>query len=86
LCVKMANMKVASIRQMQHNLAEVLAWVEGGQEVQVFRRKKLVARLLPPNPEQVASPDFLTRARDIWGKKPSGKRLSAIVSEARGKH
>jgi antitoxin (DNA-binding transcriptional repressor) of toxin-antitoxin stability system len=79
-------MKVASVRQMQHNLAEVLSWVAEGQEVQVFRRKKLVARLLPPNPEQAASPDFLSRARDVWGKKPGGKRLSTIVSEARGQY
>jgi antitoxin (DNA-binding transcriptional repressor) of toxin-antitoxin stability system len=78
-------MKVASVRQIQHNLAEVLSWVQQGQEVHVFRRKKLVARLLPPDPEPTASPDFLARARGIWGKAPRGKALSALVSEARGK-
>jgi antitoxin (DNA-binding transcriptional repressor) of toxin-antitoxin stability system len=79
-------MKVATVRQIQHNLAEVLAWVADGQEVQVFRRKRLVARLLPPGPEAAKSPDFLARARGIWGKKPRGKALSALVSEARGKY
>lgn len=82
----MANMKTASVRQVQHHLAEVLSWVEAGQEVQVFRRKKLVARFLPPDPEPVKSPDFLARARGIWGNKPRGKRLSLIASEARGKY
>jgi antitoxin (DNA-binding transcriptional repressor) of toxin-antitoxin stability system len=78
-------MKTASVRQIQHHLTEVLSWVEQGQEVLVFRRKQLVARLLPPIPESVESPDFLARARSIWGKQPRGARLSEIVSEARGK-
>jgi antitoxin (DNA-binding transcriptional repressor) of toxin-antitoxin stability system len=82
----MANMKVATVRQIQHNLAEVLTWVADGQEVQVFRRKKLVARLLPPGPDVAKSPDFLGRAHGIWGKKPRGKALSALVSAGRGKY
>jgi antitoxin (DNA-binding transcriptional repressor) of toxin-antitoxin stability system len=28
-------MKTATIREMQHNLSEVLSWVERGEEVQV---------------------------------------------------
>jgi antitoxin (DNA-binding transcriptional repressor) of toxin-antitoxin stability system len=82
----MANVKVATVRQIQHNLAEVLAWVADGQEVQVFRRKKLVARLLPPGPEATKSPDFLARAHGIWGRKPRGKALSQLASDARGKY
>ena len=29
-------------------------------------------------------PDFLGRARAVWGEKPQGAALSAISSEARG--
>lgn len=81
----MANMKTASVREIQHNLAAVLAWVESGQEVLVLRRKKVVARLVPAEPVAVESPDFIARSRDIWGDKPKGKPLSEILSEARGK-
>ena len=84
MCVKMSNMKTASVREVQHNLAEVLSWVARGQEVLVLRRKKIVARLLPPEPIAARSPDFMARAEGIWGKKPKGKPLSEIVSEARG--
>lgn len=83
MCVNLSNMKTASVREMQHGLAKVLSWVEEGQEVLVYRRKKLVARLLPPTPEPAASPDFVARAAGIWGKRPRGKRLSALVSEGR---
>lgn len=83
-CVKVSNMKTASIREVQHNLSEVLSWVERGEQVLVFRRKKVVARLLPPAPESIESPDFVARAEKVWGKRPRGKRLSEIVSQARG--
>lgn len=29
-------------------------------------------------------PDFLARAKAIWGEQPSGKLLSTVVAEARG--
>ncbi len=76
-------MKRATIRQVQHNLSEVLSWVEGGEEVQVLRRNKVVARLLPPGPEASPSPDFVARARAVWGDKAQGTTLSAILSESR---
>ncbi|MEO6788833.1 MAG: hypothetical protein ABI318_22150 [Chthoniobacteraceae bacterium] len=31
-----------------------------------------------------SEPDFLSRAKAIWGEAPAGKPLSALVSEARG--
>jgi antitoxin (DNA-binding transcriptional repressor) of toxin-antitoxin stability system len=77
-------MKTATIRKVQHNLTEVLSWVERGEEVRVLRRKRVVARLMPPQPEPPHGPDFLARAKAIWGATPRGSRLSEIVSESRG--
>jgi antitoxin (DNA-binding transcriptional repressor) of toxin-antitoxin stability system len=80
----MYYMKTATVRQVQHHLGEVLSWVERGEEVRVVRRKKVVARLLPPDPQPTEAPDFVGRARDVWGAKPRGARLSKIVSGSRG--
>ena len=80
----MLDVKTATIRKVQHNLAEVLSWVERGEEVSVLRRNKVVARLVPPTPKAPQSPDFLTRAKTIWGAKPKGTRPSEILSESRG--
>ena len=80
----MLHMKTATVRQVQHNLSEVLSWVEQGEEVRVLRRKQVVARLLPPEPIVATSPDFLARAKAVWGEKPRGARLSKLVSEGRG--
>ena len=80
----MLDVKTATIRKVQHNLAEVLSWVERGEEVRVLRRNKVVAKLVPPTPGVPRSPDFVMRARMIWGTKPKGVRPSALVSESRG--
>jgi antitoxin (DNA-binding transcriptional repressor) of toxin-antitoxin stability system len=84
VCVKMSNMKSASVREVQHQFARVLAWVARGEEVHVYRRKQLVAKLVPPGPAAIESPDFVGRARRVWGKRPRGKSLSQLASEARG--
>jgi antitoxin (DNA-binding transcriptional repressor) of toxin-antitoxin stability system len=84
MCVIMTHMRTASIRQVQHNLSEVLGWVALGEEVQVLKRRKVVARLLPPEPIAVAAPDFCARARKVWGVRPKGKALSETASDARG--
>ena len=83
-CVILFHMRTATVRQVQHNLKEVLAWVDGGEEVRVVRRGKVVARLLPPTPHVAQSPDFVDRARAIWGDSPHGESLSVLSSEARG--
>ncbi len=84
MCVIMSNMRTATIRDVQHNLADVLSCVERGEEVIVLRRGKMVAKLVPPDPSPRASPDFLARAKAVWGSEPKGRRLSEIVSESRG--
>jgi antitoxin (DNA-binding transcriptional repressor) of toxin-antitoxin stability system len=77
-------MKTAGVRELQHHLSKILSWVERGEEVQVLRRKKVVARLVAPEPVARQAPNFVRRAQSIWGKKPRGKALSKVVSEARG--
>ena len=85
MCVTMLHMKTATVRDVQHHFGKVLAWVEGGEEVQITRRSKLVARLVPSSPASTAPvslPDFAARARAIWGAQPKGSGLSkAILAE-----
>ena len=77
-----AAMKTASVQQVPHQWSEILRWVAAGEEVQVTQQDQVVARVVPAKP--VAMPDFLARAKSVWGEVPPGKPLSAVVSEARG--
>jgi hypothetical protein len=35
-------------------------------------------------PPEVPEPDFLARAKSVWGDDPVGKPLSELISEGRG--
>ena len=74
-------MKSATTEQVPKQWAEILRWVVAGEEVQVTERDKVVARLLPP--AAVQSPDFVGRAKAVWGDAPAGQSLSTVVSDAR---
>ena len=76
------GMKTASVEQVPQQWPEILRWVAAGEEVQVTQQDQVVARVVPAKP--VATPDFLARAKAVWGEAPPGKPLSAVVSEARG--
>lgn len=71
--------------EAQHNLSRVLREVEAGYEVGITRRKKLVARLLPPEePTKIQFPDFAKRALEIWGGKTQGTSTDDLLNETRG--
>lgn len=73
-------MKTASVQQLPEQWPQILRWFAAGEEVQVTQQDKVVAKVVPPT----GQPDFLARAKAIWGEHPPGKPLSALVSGARG--
>lgn len=75
-------MKTTSAQQAPKTWAEILRWVAAGEEVELTDGDRVVAKVVPAS--KVETPDFLGRAKAIWGESPSGKPLSAILSEARG--
>jgi prevent-host-death family protein len=80
----MLDMIKTNIRQLQHHLSEVMRYVEHGEEVLITRRNRVVAKLIPAEPQvkQVDWPDFVGRAKAIV-KKPKGKPASRVVVEDR---
>lgn len=78
-------MKTFSIMAAQHNLSRVLREVAAGHEVGITRRKKLVARLVPPGDEPVVEwPDFVTRAAEVWGAGWRGASSGELLDDGRG--
>ncbi len=78
-------MRKTTIREVQHNLSQVLRWVEDGEEVEVTRRDRVVAKIVPAGHVSKTPrwPDFAKRAEAIWGKRPRGKPASEILIEDR---
>ena len=75
------NVKTASIQQVPERWPDILKWVAAGEEVQMTDQDKVVANIVPATAPQ---PDFLGRAKAVWGENPPGKSLSEIVADARG--
>jgi antitoxin (DNA-binding transcriptional repressor) of toxin-antitoxin stability system len=75
------TVKTATVQQVPEHWPDILKWVAAGEEVQMTDADRVVARLVPAAASQ---PDFLSRAKAVWGENPPGKSLSEIVAEARG--
>jgi antitoxin (DNA-binding transcriptional repressor) of toxin-antitoxin stability system len=85
LCVRMVNMKKATVREVQHNFRKVLRWIEDGEEVVISRRGRAVANLAPiaGETQKIEWPDFSRRLKAIWGIAPAGKPASRIIIDQR---
>ncbi len=83
-------MESATIREVQHNLAAYLRRVEQGEEVEIRRRDKVIARLVSADGAEAAAHrvewgEVREWRRRLWGDKPApGKPLSKIVYDSRG--
>jgi antitoxin (DNA-binding transcriptional repressor) of toxin-antitoxin stability system len=77
-----AGMKTATIQQVPQQWPQILDWLACDEEVQVTRNDRIIARIVPAL--SVPAPDFLARAKAVWGTAPAGQPLSTIVDEARG--
>jgi len=85
-------METVTIREIQHNLAAYVRRVESGEKIEIRRRNKVVARLVPAGQsarrrEGLNWAEVAMWRRKLWGDKPApGKPLSAIVYDSRGEH
>jgi len=77
-------MKTASVQQLTQQWTEILGWVTAGEEVEVTQQGRVVAKVVPASTAPAVQPDFLARAKAIWGDHPAGEPLSAVVAEGRG--
>ena len=77
----MNHMSKATLRDLRYRFSQVESLLQQGEEVQITRRKRIIARLLPPQPAaRAARPDFLARLKRIYGNKVltvSGAQLLA---------
>ena len=75
-----------SVRELQQNLKRVMARVERGQEIEVTRRRRPVARLTPVGPSATRWPwpDLDARAKSVFGDRVIAPSALEIVIEGRG--
>jgi antitoxin (DNA-binding transcriptional repressor) of toxin-antitoxin stability system len=81
----MYHMRKATVRDLRYRFREVENLLREGEEIQITKRKRVIARLLPveaavPCPR----PDFLARLKKIHRGKPLKVSGAELVSRERG--
>lgn len=83
----MYHMKKASIRDLRYDFNRVERLLRQGEEVQITKRRKVIARLVPENQDiPVAVPDFLERLQAIYGKKMLKVSGAELLEEDRDRY
>ena len=83
----MYHMARATLRDLRYNFSAVENLLAGGEEVQITRRKRVIARLLPPENRVAAKrPDFLARLRKIYGHKRLAVSGAELLSAERSRY
>ena len=79
-------MKTASIRDIRHDFGRVLSWVEDGEQVEITKRRRVVARLVPVEAKgkKIEWPDLAARRKRAFPNGVKGKPVSEILDEGRG--
>jgi len=63
-------MKTATVRDLRNSFARISRWLEAGEAVEVTKRGRLFARILPaapPKGRHAPKPDILARLRADFG-------------------
>jgi antitoxin (DNA-binding transcriptional repressor) of toxin-antitoxin stability system len=83
----MYPMKRATLRDLRYNFAAVENLLASGEEVRITRRKRVIARLLPPDEAvQGKRPDFLARLKEIYGAKRLTPTGAELLRQERSRH
>jgi antitoxin (DNA-binding transcriptional repressor) of toxin-antitoxin stability system len=79
-------MKTATVRDLRLHFPEIEARLRQGEEVQIRKRKQVIAKLVPIRPKADAPylPDFAARQRKIFGDKKMSVTGAEIVAWDRG--
>ena len=81
------KMKKASIRELRYAFNKIERLLNQGEEVQITKRRRVIARLVPENSQaSPPMPDFLERMRAIYGDKKLKVSGAELISEDRSRY
>jgi len=65
------NDKIATVADLRNNFRRVSAWLENGESVEIIKRGRRFARLVPSiaASRKAVKVDFAAQLRAVWGRK-----------------
>ncbi len=83
----MYHMTKASLRDLRYEFKKIERLLRQGEEVQITKRRHVIARLVPENtPSPAELPDFRARVRAIYGNKVLAVSGADLVSKDRSRY
>lgn len=80
-------MRRATVRDLRYRFRDVENLLRDGEEIQITKRSRVIARLVPAEPVIPSRrPDFLARLKKIYRGKPLKVTGAEIVSRERGRY
>lgn len=76
-------MKSATVRDLRYHFSEIEARLQKGEEIEIRKRKRVIARLLPVRPKPENYPDFAAIRKEIFGNKKVKQTGTELLAEAR---
>ncbi len=77
-------MRKATVRDLRYHFHEIEARLNKGEEIELYKRRRLIGRLSPVRSHDDVYPDFSSLRRRIFGTKKTRKTGTDLVSEERG--
>ena len=85
----MYHMTKATVRDLRYRFPEIEARLRDGEEIVITKRKRVVARLLPPKrsrPGKKRPPDFRKMLRKIYGDKVLKVSGAELIAQERDRY
>ena len=87
MCYTVSHMKTTTVRELRNNYSKVLKWVAKGEEVEVTRRGKIVAKVVPPPSATATQVDWSQSAalgRRAWSTPLTAAESGALLADSQG--
>ena len=70
LMICFSLMRRASVADLRNHFRRISAWIEDGETVEIVKRGRAFARLMPiAEPEKAVKVDFQAQRKRIWGSR-----------------
>lgn len=79
----MYHMTKASVRDLRYKFRQVEDLLRQGEEIQITKRKRIIAKLIPVDKAKVKRPDFAGRLKRIFGNRVLKVTGAELISRDR---
>ena len=79
-------MKKASVRDLRYGFKKIERLLRQGEEIEITKRRRVIARLVPEAPAGSPIPDFLERLRAIYDEKTLEVSGAELIARDRSRH